>query len=139
MSHSAHQARSKRKAQTVRKQPKKILIAENDPGQATVTKSILEQKGYHCTLAANGSQALTLARNFIPDLIISGILLEEIDGLKATELIRNDPKTSSIPILIVSAKSPSLVGQILPTQVNGYLPKPFTSSQLISSVELLIR
>jgi len=139
MSQSAHRARSKRKAQINRKQPKKILIAENDPSQATVAKSILEQKGYHCTLAANGSQAVTLARIFIPDLFISSIRLKEIDGLKAAELIRNDPKTSSIPILIVSAKSPHLVGQRTPAPFNYYLPKPFTSEQLISTVELLIR
>jgi len=120
------------------KEPKKILIAENDPDQAFVTKFILEQKGYHCTLATTGTQAVALAGTVMPDLIITGIWLLEIDGLKAAELIRNDPKTSSIPILILSRK---YLADSSYTQrpYDDYLQKPVTSSQLISSVEHLIR
>jgi len=121
------------------KQTKKILIAENDPDQAFITKVILEVEGYNCTLATTGTQAVALVGTVMPDLIITGIGLLEIDGLKAAELIRNDPKTSSIPILVVSAKYLYEDWPPTPRPYNDYLQKPITSSQLISSVERLIR
>ena len=120
------------------KEPKKILIAENDPDQAIITKTILEGIGHHCTLATTGTQAVALAGTVMADLIITGIGLLEIDGLKAAKLIRSDPKTSLIPILVVSAKVPE---DLSDTQrpYDGYLRKPILSRELISSVERLIR
>jgi len=74
----------------------------------------------------------------MPDLIITGIWLLEIDGLKVAELIRNDPKTSLIPILVVSRKY-LYEEPPTPRPYDDYLQKPVTSSQLISSVERLIK
>ncbi len=119
---------------------KKILIAEYDLDPASFTKMILEREGYDCTLAQDGDQLVTLASSLMPDLIITGTWLTKIDGLRAAELIRDDPKTCSIPILLASRKSSlDWLVQDLPRQIDYYIQKPFTSTRLISGVELLIR
>jgi len=122
------------------KEPKKILIAEYDLDPASFTKMILEREGYDCTLAQDGDQLVTLASSLMPDLIITGTWLTKIDGIRAAELIRDDPKTCSIPILLASRKSSlDWLVQDLPRQFDYYIQKPFTSTRLISGVELLIR
>ena len=120
------------------KQTKKILIAEHSPDLATITKAFLEREGYHCIMTANGRQAVALAGTVVPDLIITAIQLAEMDGLEAARLIRQNPNTSSIPILVVSAKDPYEEWQNNPRLFDEYIAKPFTSEKLISSVERLI-
>jgi len=118
----------------------KILIAENDPDQAIITKTILEGRGCECTLATTGTQAVALAGTVMPDLIITGIGLLEIDGLGVAERIRTDPKTASIPILIVSAKAFDYNYLVHAFRfIDVYLPKPIMSSQLIYWVDRLIK
>ena len=118
----------------------KILIAENDPDQAIITKTILEGRGCECTLATTGTQAVALAGTVMPDLIITGIGLLELDGLEVAERLRGNPKTASIPILVVSAKALDYNYLIHAYRlIDVYLPKPITSTQLIFSVERLIR
>ncbi len=81
---------------------------------------------------------MALADTVVPDLIITAIQLAEMDGLEAARLIRQNPNTSSIPILVVSAKSPDEEWQNNPKLFNDYIAKPFTFEKLISSVERLI-
>jgi len=144
MFHFAYEAQNKRNAwvRALREanKDKKILIAEYDLDPASFTKMILEREGYDCTLAQDGDQLVTLASSLMPDLIITGTWLTKIDWLRAAELIRDDPKTCSIPILLASRKSSlDWLVQDLPRQIDYYIQKPFTSTRLITGVELLIR
>lgn len=118
----------------------KILIAEGNPDHAIITKTILEGKGYECTVATNGIEAVELAGTLIPDLIITSIMLAKLDGLEVITRICGNPKTASIPVLIVSAKYFSPQELIsLRGAIDGYLPKPITSTQLLYHVDLLIK
>jgi len=124
------------------KEPKKILVAQYESDCGEIIKFTLEIKGHNCTLTRDGVELVELARSLMPDLIITSVWLTKIDGLKAAELIRDDPKTCSIPILLAS-RSLSSVGFLeekystLAEDFDYLLRKPFTSGELIAGVEIL--
>jgi len=94
---------------------------------------------YRTELAPNGKEGLELARKNIPDLIISDIMMPEMDGKEMCEQIRSDPKLEYIPVILLSAKSDldsKLEGFDIGADV--YMEKPFLPQHLRSRVNNLI-
>jgi len=118
---------------------KKILIVDDNPDLVSILQLQLKNKGYDTVPATNGMQAVDIATAQLPDLILMDIIMPVTDGLEATRLIRENPKTSSIPILAVTA----LDGQIykeecLESGCNDHIAKPFTTKELVSRIEKLL-
>ena len=92
--------------------------------------SILKQE-YQLIEAANGQQGLQLAHQNIPDLIISDIMMPEMDGIELCRLLKNDEDTSHIPIILLTAKG-SEAAQVegLKTGADDYIVKPFSQAVL---------
>ena len=83
---------------------KLILIVEDNPDSSTQLKAVLERAGYKTESASNGQEALNHLENIMPDGIILDLMMPGIDGFEVLEKIRNNEKTSHLPVLILTAK-----------------------------------
>ncbi len=83
----------------------KILIVDDEDRNLRLLKEFCEHLGYRTLLATNGSEALEKARNEHPDVILMDIIMPEIDGFEATEILKKDNLTKDIPVIIVTALS----------------------------------
>ncbi len=117
----------------------KILIAEDDPDMLDMIQITLDHLGYDSITAKNGKEAVDMADYQLPDLILLDIMMPGMDGFEAARLIRQNPKTHSIPILAVTAKVfPKDREECLKNGCNDYLSKPFTLEELASKIEKLL-
>ncbi|UHA76236.1 response regulator transcription factor [Paenibacillus sp. 481] len=115
----------------------KILIVDDEVEITELISLYLRREGYDIYVADNGVDALQLAADVQPDLIILDILLKSLDGLEVCKEIR---KISNVPILFISCKSDD-VDIILGLNVGGddYMTKPFSPSQLVARVKAHLR
>jgi len=118
---------------------KKILIVDDDRDLCHILQTHFGLLGYDSILAVNGKEAVDLATSHLPDLIVMDIMLPVMDGLQATCLIRENPKTQSIPILAMTARVAREDRQeCLKSGCDDFIAKPFTSKQMISIIEKLL-
>ena len=119
---------------------KKILIVEDIPGLIHILQLEVQRLGYETILASNGKESVEMAIAQLPNLIMMDIMMPEMDGLEAARLIRENPKTRSIPIIAVTALSSRKdKKKCLESGCDDYLSKPFTASQLSSSITRLLK
>ncbi len=118
---------------------KKILIAEDNLAVNKALQLLLEPR-YETIQAMNGKQAVDIAATQLPDLILMDIIMPVMNGHQATRLIRQNPKTHSIPILAVTALDGHLYEEeCFQSGCNDHIAKPFTSTQLASRIEKLLK
>lgn len=114
---------------------KKILAIDDSKIILKIIESTLEKAGFQVITAENGKQGLLKAKAEKPDLILTDIMMPEMDGLTLCEEIRKDPSFQKTPIIIVSAKGQKKdVLEALKRGANGYIVKPFNSKDLILRV-----
>ncbi len=117
---------------------KKILIVDDNQELVRALQMLL--KKFDLILAEYGKQAVEIAFSLQPDLILMDIIMPEMDGLQATRLIRQDPKTRSIPILAITAGiSNSIEEECTRMGCDDFIAKPFTYEQLVSRMEKLLQ
>jgi two-component system cell cycle response regulator DivK len=112
-----------------------ILVVEDNERNMKLVRELLEATGYRAIEAATGSQALDLAREHRPDLVLMDIRLPDIDGVEALSRLRADDRTASIPVLAVTAQA--MHGdreRCLAAGFDGYLSKPIDVGQLLEAV-----
>ena len=81
-----------------------ILIVDDSPTEVHVMQKALEKHGYRTAAAADGAEGVRLAREMSPDLIFMDIVMPGMNGYQATRALANDPKTRTIPIIMVTSK-----------------------------------
>ncbi len=118
--------------------PATILIAEDNVD----LRSFLENKlnsFYQVLTAADGAECLKLAQTASPDLIISDIMMPNMDGIQLLDAVKQDPAISHIPVILLTAKS-SVESRIrgLKYGADVYLTKPFQNELLMASIENLL-
>jgi len=119
---------------------KKILIVEDNLDLINVLRSQVQNLGYDSILAVNGKEAVDMAAIQQPDLILMDIMMPVMNGLQATRLIRENPKTRSIPILAVTVLATHKdKEECLQSGCDDYICKPFTSLQLALRIEKLLK
>lgn len=115
---------------------KKIIIVEDDPGISDILRIILEKNNYAVEEYVNGESILK-GKITIPDLFLLDKQLEEMDGLDICRHLKNDPRTSYIPVIIVSA-TPGIEHAALEAGADAFLEKPFRSKTLLDTIEQLV-
>ena len=116
-----------------------ILIVEDDVQMAHYIRRRLNRK-YRCHLASDGLEGEEMARNLMPDLIVSDVMMPRQDGLELLQKLKNAEDTSSIPVVMLTAKS-SVTTRLdaLKSWADAYLPKPFNPEELLAQVDNLIQ
>src|SRR5579859_1007253 len=79
----------------------KILVVDDEPDALEVLGFKLREAGFAPIFAKDGSRALAIARDEHPDLIVLDLMLPEVDGLEVCKILRRDPMTGSIPIIML--------------------------------------
>src|SRR5690348_16004581 len=106
----------------------KILVIEDDPAILTTMLDALSLEGFDTTGAENGRIGLQRVQDYQPDLIISDIMMPDLDGHEVLTHLRNDPATATIPLIFLTAKtSRTDVRQGMTLGADDYLTKPFTT------------
>ncbi len=114
---------------------KKILVVDDSKMILKIAEATLKKAGFSVITAENGKQGLLKATVEKPDLILTDIMMPEMDGLTLCEELRKNPNTKNIPILIISAKGQKKdVIEALQKGANGYIVKPFSPKDLATRV-----
>jgi len=112
---------------------KKILVVDDSKTEALRTRLILERDGFQVSVASDGWDGLTKAADEQPDLILLDTVMPQLNGLEACGLLKLDPKTNQIPILILPTKDETAL-MALSLTANYLLPKPYEPQQLVARV-----
>jgi DNA-binding response OmpR family regulator len=109
----------------------KILIAEDSSTVRTLVAARLIADGFEVLQAADGEEALTLAKESRPDLVVLDKMMPKLDGFEVVRALREDPETSSVPIVMLTDRtSEADVLGGLGLGVEEYMPKPFSPHEL---------
>jgi len=112
-----------------------ILIVEDSPTQAARLEHILQQEGYKVTAASNGKEALACIGRRKPTLVISDILMPEMDGYEMCKRLKSDASLSSIPIILLTTlNDPKDVVKGLECGADHFITKPYDEKMFISRV-----
>jgi two-component system alkaline phosphatase synthesis response regulator PhoP len=118
---------------------KTIMVVDDNPDIITIVKTILEGRGFNVFSASSGPELLTMLATQKPDLIILDIMMPEMDGLEVLTRLKGKTETSTIPVILLTAKvqyEDVLGGYKL--GADYYITKPFTSTQLVNGINLLL-
>ena len=118
----------------------KILVVDDEPDALELISFNLRSSGYDVATAADGDAALKQARDLQPALIILDLMLPEVDGLEVCKILRRDPRTATVPILMLTAKAAE-VDRVLGLELGAddYVTKPFSPRELVLRVKNLLR
>ena len=123
-----------------RKKAPTVLLVEDTEDNRQMLKRLLELSGYYVVEALNGKQAVEMAREAQPQIILMDLSLPYIDGLAATRQIRSIPEFRNIPIVAVSAHDTAdFHSDALAAGCNVYVTKPIDYPELEELVEKLLR
>ena len=121
-------------------QRKRILVVEDHPLSLVLLKQLLKAHGYEILGTPEGLQALDLARDEQPDLILMDIRLRDISGLDVIRLLKQDDQTKTIPIIAVTAlASPEHEKKGLESGCDAYIPKPITLDNFLRTIESFLK
>jgi two-component system phosphate regulon response regulator PhoB len=110
----------------------KILVVDDEPDALEILGFKLREAGYAPIFAKDGTRALTIARDERPDLIVLDLMLPEVDGLEVCKILRRDPATSSIPVIMVTARAAEMDRVLgLELGADDYVTKPFSPRELV--------
>ena len=116
-----------------------IIIAEDSSTQAEMLRFILENQGYTVLHRENGKEAFNLAKKNSPSLIISDIMMPEMDGYELCAAIKADPLLQEIPVLLLTTlSSPKDLIKGLQVGADSYLVKPYEESELLEWADKLL-
>lgn len=114
---------------------KTILLADDEPNLRTLVHTTLEDSRYNILEAANGSDALQLARARKPDLLVLDWMMPGISGIDVAKQLRGNPETAHIPIIMLTARGQEKdKAQGLDAGAFAYLIKPFSPLELLEKV-----
>jgi two-component system, sensor histidine kinase and response regulator len=114
----------------------KILVIDDSKAIRESLTDILSLEGYECLEADNGKAGTLIAQEYIPDLIICDIMMPEMDGHGVIEVLRENPLTSTIPFIFLTAMSQRQdLRKGMEMGADDYITKPFTCDEILNAVK----
>jgi two-component system phosphate regulon response regulator PhoB len=118
----------------------KILVVEDEDDILELITYNLAKEGYQVTGAPTGEDTLKRVRSDLPDLVVLDLMLPGVDGLEVCKLLKNDPKTRHVPIVMLTAKGEEAdIVTGLELGADDYIAKPFSPRVLIARVRAVLR
>ncbi|CAM3066378.1 MULTISPECIES: MtrAB system response regulator MtrA [Tsukamurella] len=115
----------------------RILVIDDDPALAEMLTIVLRNEGFDSTVVGDGTQALSAAREFRPDLVLLDLMLPGMNGIDVCRVLRAD---SSVPIVMLTAKADTVdVVLGLESGADDYVIKPFKPKELVARVRARLR
>jgi DNA-binding response OmpR family regulator len=120
--------------------PPRILIVDDNETNRDILLTRLGTHGYDLVQAADGEEAIEVARKSLPDLILLDVMMPKLDGIAATRRLKADPSLPFMPIILVTAKTDSKdVVAGLDAGADEYLTKPVDQTSLVARVKSMLR
>ncbi len=118
----------------------RILVVDDEEDLLELVDYNLSREGYRVDTVATGEAALAAARRHLPDLIVLDLLLPNVDGLEVCRLLKSDPQTKGIPVIMLTAKSEeSDMVTGLELGADDYMTKPFSPRVLLARIKAMLR
>jgi two-component system alkaline phosphatase synthesis response regulator PhoP len=117
----------------------KILVVDDEIYIVHILDFSLGMEGYEVVTALDGEQALAKVKTEEPDLIVLDIMMPKLDGYETCRVLKSDPETKHIPVILLSAKGRN-VDQKMGFQVGAddYITKPFSPRKLVERINLIL-
>ena len=117
----------------------KILVVDDEPDALEVLGFKLKEAGYTPIFAKDGMRAIAIARDERPALIVLDLMLPEVDGLEVCKILRRDPTTAMIPIVMLTARAAEMDRVLgLELGADDYVTKPFSPRELVLRIKKLL-
>lgn len=117
----------------------KILLVDDEPDALEVLGFKLREAGFAPSFASDGAKALAAVRADRPDLIVLDLMLPAVDGLEVCKILRRDPATAAIPILMLTAKAAEMDRVLgLELGADDYVTKPYSPRELVLRIKKLL-
>ena len=117
-----------------------VLVVEDEDALATLLHYNLDKEGYQVGVAGDGEEALTMASERAPDLVILDWMVEGLSGIEVCRRLRRAPETQNVPIIMLTARGEEedrVRG--LETGADDYVTKPFSPRELVARVGAVLR
>lgn len=117
----------------------KLLLVDDEPGLREAVQAYLCDSGFTVEVATNGQEGWEKLQQDIPDLVITDIMMPEVDGYQLLKQMREDPRLKSIPVVFLTARgmtSDRIQGY--QARCDAYISKPFDPDELVAVVENLL-
>jgi diguanylate cyclase (GGDEF)-like protein len=118
----------------------RVLVADDDEDIRAYLEVTLQLAGFHVLLANDGAEAVQVARNARPDVVLLDVMMPTQDGLDALRQLRDDPRTGHLPVMLLTARvqtDDAITG--LDAGADDYLTKPFDPDELVARVRAALR
>ncbi|MGW1509081.1 response regulator [Streptomyces sp. NPDC002394] len=115
----------------------RVLVVDDNKVIRQLIRVNLELEGFEVVTAADGAECLDVVHQVCPDVVTLDVVMPRLDGIKTAERLRADPRTSHLPVAIISACGEHEVGGA-PSGVDAFLAKPFEPSDLVRVVRQLM-
>jgi len=132
--------RTNRTRSTTIEMKPRILVVDDEPDAVELVEFNLKAAGFDVLTASDGDEALKKARTALPNIIVLDLMLPEVDGLEVCKILRRDPATAGIPILMLTAKAAE-IDRVLGLELGAddYVTKPFSPRELVLRLKGLLR
>ncbi len=119
----------------------KILIADDEKYNLRLLRLILDSYGFNILEATDGAEALRIAREEMPDLLVLDVMMPELSGTEVCAEIKKDPQTEAIPVILLTAKMTSLDDKLagLDVGANDFITKPVDPAELEARILVQLR
>jgi DNA-binding NarL/FixJ family response regulator len=117
-----------------------LLLVDDEPGLREAVQAYLEDSGFTVEVASNAREGLELARQKLPDLVITDIMMPQVDGYQFLKQLREEPQFKGLPVVFLTARgmtSDRIQGYN--AGCDAYLPKPFDPDELVAIVTNLLK
>jgi CheY-like chemotaxis protein len=116
-----------------------VLVVDDNEDNIKIVSTILLSRGFEVRIARDGKGALESVKQVLPDVILLDVMMPGMDGIEVLDHIKADPRSASVPVIMVTAKAQDedlLVGYKYGAEY--YVTKPFTARQILYAIGLVL-